>query len=205
MPTTNAQNVTKSAYPNAYSATLVTTGSISPVTNLKKGEITLIESKPDDSPYTCKLCQQLSTSPKITNCSSKPEIPVRAEISTLTANYTSEKQKDKVNFSQALEVPKINERDLAADILNEQVDIRDTGARPKQKSSVVNEASLSTPKAIDTIISTADSNPLMTVNSLKDTPVPKQIELSNREMRQKEIRLKKKEDGIKISKKETEE
>ncbi|CAG2187167.1 MLL4 [Mytilus edulis] len=172
---------------------------------LKKGDITLIESKPDDSPYTCKLCQQLLTSSISNSHSSKPEIPVRTEISTLTANYTSENKKDKVNFSQALVLPKIVEHDLATDILNEQVDTRDTGVRPKQKHSYVNETSLSTPKAIDTIVSTADANPSMNANSIKDTTVPTQKELSNREMRQKEIRLKKKEHGIKISKKETEE
>ncbi|CAC5418152.1 unnamed protein product [Mytilus coruscus] len=63
---------------------------------------------------------------------------------------------------------------------------------------------LNTAKPVNTIVTADNSNPLVTASSLKDIQAPKQIELSNREMRQKEIRLKKKEDGIKISKKEAE-
>ncbi|CAG2187494.1 unnamed protein product [Mytilus edulis] len=118
---------------------------------------------------------------------------------------TSDKPEVKVNYSNALVLPKLNERDLAADILNEQVDTRDSGVRPKQKSSDSIKPILSTAKGVDPIITIDDSNPLMIANSLKDIQVPQQIELSNRGMRQKEIRLKKQEDGIKISKKDTEE
>ncbi|CAG2218628.1 MLL4 [Mytilus edulis] len=167
---------------------------------LKKREIILLESKPDDSPYTCKLCQKLSTrQPSTSNSFPPPEIPIRTDLSTRTDKYTSDKQEVKVNYSNALVLPKINERDLAADILNEQVDTRDSGVRPKQKSSDSNEPILSSANGVDAIITIDDSNPLMIANSLKDIQVPQQIELSNREMRQKEIRLKKKEDGIKMT------
>ena len=170
------------------------------MTNLKKGEIILLESKPDDSPYTCKLCQKLSTrQPSTSNSFPPPEIPIRTDLSTRTDKYTSDKQEVKVNYSNALVLPKINERDLAADILNEQVDTRDSGVRPKQKYSDSNEPILSSANGVDAIITIDDSNPLMIANSLKDIQVPQQIELSNREMRQKEIRLKKKEDGIKMT------
>ncbi|CAC5381416.1 MLL4 [Mytilus coruscus] len=172
---------------------------------LKKEEITLLESKPEDSPYTCKLCQQRTTRLTSTsNSSQPPEIPNRTEIFTLTDNYTSDKQEVKANYSKALVIATINERDFAADILNEQIDTRDPDVRLKQKSSDLNEPIHSTAKTADTIVTADDSNPLMIANSLKDIQAPKQIELSNREMRQKEIRLKKKEDGIKISKKEAE-